>query len=175
MRITGHAVQRIRRVASCRHATKENHLHCQTGFCGRKRVTENSVFSLSSSFLHLCESSGGHRRQSRKYLYWIPQGKCSQGTDHRPHVGQGRQLKEGSSPVLTPVKWISRADTETGKPFLSLLDLILVRGIIPQSGHITWFMRGCLQRLKEQPALPARIKKSPLASPSSGRDLLPAD
>lgn len=175
MRITGDAVQRIRRVALCRHVTKENHLRCQTGFYGRKRVTENSVFSLPPSFLHLCDSSGEHKRPSRKYLPAYPRASAPRGTDHRPHVCQARQLKEGSSPVLTPVKWISRADTETGKPFLSLLDLILVRGIIPQPGHITWFMRGCLQRLKEQPALPARIKKSPLASPSSGRDLLPAD
>ena len=104
-----------------------------------------------------------------------PRGGAPRGSDHRLHACQGRRLKEGSCPVWTPVKWISRADTGAGKPFLSLLDLILVRGVIPRPGHITWFMRGCLQRLKEQPALPARIKKSPLASPSSGRDLLPAD
>lgn len=28
-------------------------------------MTENSVFSLPPSFLHLCESSGGHRRQTK--------------------------------------------------------------------------------------------------------------
>lgn len=170
-------------LAFCRHTTKLDHHCCQTGFVEGKSGTRRVLCSPPTPIPPPCLwNLSGEWRASKEIYTRLPTasavGRPQASLRHRPKltsgcVHQGRRPGEGLSRVLTPAKWISRADTEMWKQFLSLLDLILVKGIILQAGHITCFMRSWLEQAQrdcwhEQQAW----GKAPEPSASSGRGLL---
>lgn len=114
-------------------------------FCGRKGVEQegSAFFSLLLPHPAFRSMKAQERTEGRQ--------TDPQQTAHRKHCvkpqvsprspkpaealrARGQTAAEGPSTVLTPAKYISREDTEIGKQFLSLLDLILAQGIVLRPG-----------------------------------------